>query len=79
MPHGAASCRRARGAISGGLHANGPGRARRLFAQVVQAHVRSDDVVGRYGGEESVLLFPGQSVAGAGETRPKLAAPSDPG
>jgi diguanylate cyclase (GGDEF)-like protein len=49
-------------------------RALRLFSQVVQAHLRVDDVVGRYGGEEFVFLFPKQSAARASETLERLRA-----
>jgi diguanylate cyclase (GGDEF)-like protein len=47
-------------------------RALRLFAQVMQAHVRAGDIIGRYGGEEFVLLFPGQTASLARETVERL-------
>jgi diguanylate cyclase (GGDEF)-like protein len=49
-------------------------RALRLFSQVVQRYLRAEDVVGRYGGEEFVFLFPGQSDARAVETLERLRA-----
>jgi diguanylate cyclase (GGDEF)-like protein len=49
-------------------------RALRLFSQVVQRHVRADDVVGRYGGEEFVFLFPGQTAVRAVEMLERLRA-----
>jgi diguanylate cyclase (GGDEF)-like protein len=49
-------------------------RALRLFSQVTQAHIRADDIVGRYGGEEFVFLFPDQSIATADETLERLRA-----
>lgn len=41
-------------------------RALRLFASVLSQVVRSDDVAGRYGGEEFVVLFPGLRSSQAG-------------
>jgi diguanylate cyclase (GGDEF)-like protein len=49
-------------------------RALRLFAQIMQAHVRADDIVGRYGGEEFVLVFAGQTAALVVETLERLRA-----
>jgi diguanylate cyclase (GGDEF)-like protein len=49
-------------------------RALRLFSQVVLGHVRADDVVGRYGGEEFVFVFPGQTTERASETLERLRA-----
>jgi diguanylate cyclase (GGDEF)-like protein len=49
-------------------------RALRLFSQVLKTHVRSDDVLGRYGGEEFVIAFPGQTVAAARESLERLRA-----
>jgi PleD family two-component response regulator len=43
-------------------------RALRLFSEVVQSHIRSDDIVGRYGGEEFVFLFPKQTAERAYDT-----------
>jgi len=44
------------------------------FSQVVQRHVRADDIVGRYGGEEFVFLFPKQTALGASDTLERLRA-----
>jgi diguanylate cyclase (GGDEF)-like protein len=41
-------------------------RALRLFARVLRASVRSEDVVCRFGGEEFVLVFPGRTATEAG-------------
>ena len=49
-------------------------RALRLYSQVVRTHLRADDIVGRYGGEEFVLLFPGQTAVAARETLERLRA-----
>jgi diguanylate cyclase (GGDEF)-like protein len=40
----------------------------------MQAHVRADDIVGRYGGEEFVLVFAGQTAALVVETLERLRA-----
>jgi diguanylate cyclase (GGDEF)-like protein len=40
-------------------------RALRLFAAVVKRSIRTEDVAGRYGGEEFVMVFPGLDAIGA--------------
>jgi diguanylate cyclase (GGDEF)-like protein len=52
-------------------HAAGD-RALRVYAQTALAHVRSGDVVGRYGGEEFVLLFPDATATSVRETVERL-------
>jgi diguanylate cyclase (GGDEF)-like protein len=47
-------------------------RALRVYAQTALAHARSGDVIGRYGGEEFVLLFPGATTITAVETLERL-------
>lgn len=40
-------------------------RALRVFSQVVRSTVRVDDIVGRFGGEEFVIVLPGTTLAEA--------------
>ena len=47
-------------------------RALRLFAQVLAANSRGDDLLCRYGGEEFVLVLPGQDRAAAREQLDRL-------
>jgi diguanylate cyclase (GGDEF)-like protein len=47
-------------------HATGD-RALRLFSQVLRDALRPDDLVGRYGGEEFVIVLPGCNAAEASE------------
>ncbi len=47
-------------------------RALRLFAQVCQRVLRKHDIVGRWGGEEFVLVLPGLDAAGAAAVAERL-------
>lgn len=47
-------------------------RALRKFSQVVTATVRDSDIVGRYGGEEFVIAFPGAPTSAAVEVLDRL-------
>ena len=47
-------------------------RALRKFSQVVTATVRDSDIVGRYGGEEFVIAFPGAPISAAVEVLDRL-------
>ena len=46
----------------------------RGFAQVAQQHVRADDIFGRYGGEEFLLIFPGTPLLLALNTSERVRA-----
>ncbi|MEM6456275.1 MAG: diguanylate cyclase [Acidobacteriota bacterium] len=54
-------------------HLNGD-RALRTVAEVLQAALRTTDVVGRYGGEEFVLIFPETELDGAAGVAERLRA-----
>ncbi|MDW3220799.1 MAG: GGDEF domain-containing protein [Acidimicrobiales bacterium] len=47
-------------------------RALRMFADVVRGAVRTDDLAGRWGGEEFVLLLPGLSAREAAEVLDRI-------
>jgi diguanylate cyclase (GGDEF)-like protein len=47
-------------------------RALRKFSQVVTASLRDSDIVGRYGGEEFVIAFPGAPTSAAVEVLDRL-------
>jgi diguanylate cyclase (GGDEF)-like protein len=49
-------------------------RALRLLTEVFRSSIRSQDFVGRYGGEEFVLVFPGLSISDARDTLDRLRA-----
>ena len=47
-------------------------RALRKFSQVLSASVRDADIVGRYGGEEFVIAFPGSPISASVEVLDRL-------
>jgi diguanylate cyclase (GGDEF)-like protein/PAS domain S-box-containing protein len=49
-------------------------RALRLFAQVCQSALRGDDLVGRWGGEEFVLVLPGLDSTGGASVAERIRA-----
>lgn len=52
-------------------HATGD-QVLRLICEVIASHIRSEDILARFGGEEFVLLFPGTQLEGAVQACEKI-------